>query len=621
MQNRLRVIVSLAGLIGLTAALGASSSHGREGRVSEWNGRYEAKVGPALRRQLSDTARARRASQTHPVIVRVRRDLFETLEASGPSRSSPNALATVHGYAARLTARQIEELSQSDQVEYVSRDEVIRPAGKPARGGGGGSTESSLNPFTSTLGIAQKFKGQNLTNLMGFDGSGVTVAVLDSGIFQHFDFQGTSRMLARLDFTSGEPLLDEDEDPYGHGTHVAGIIGGRGFKSNGQHTGLAPGVDFVSLRVVGPDGIGLTSNLIRAIDWVIANQDAYGIRVANLSLGHAATESYTDDPLCLAVGRMVEAGIVTVVSAGNLGKTAEYPKIWGAITSPGISPAVITVGAANTRATETQSDDVATTYSSRGPTVDGLFKPDLVAPGNRVPSTTFNTSTLAANYPDLAVDNYYTLLSGTSMATGYVTGTVALMLEANPELTPRMVKAILMLTATKMTEAHPLEQGNGLLNAFTAVELAAAVDVVSQSIHGAVSPRRDLNGETVWAGGAFAFGDQVVYSDLVDSSRLGQLWGDGTTWSEGWVWSDGTVWTDGLFEPESVFWADGFLWSDAFFWTDAFFWSDTTVWSDGFLWSDTFLATEGYFWSDGFFWSDSSLTFDAQGAHDFAGDP
>ncbi len=149
---------------------------------------------------------------------------------------------------------------------------------------------------------------------------------------------------------------------------------------------------------------------------------------------------------------MVAAGIVTIVSAGNLGKTDQYPKIWGGITSPGTEPTVITVGAVNTRGTLTHADDIATSYSSRGYTVhDGLFKPDLVAPGNKITSLRLNGGTLDKAYPDWALDEEYTSLSGSSMATAFVSGVAALMLEANPDLNPNLTKAILLLTATKMT--------------------------------------------------------------------------------------------------------------------------------------------------------------------------
>ncbi len=138
------------------------------------------------------------------------------------------------------------------------------------------------------------------------------------------------------------------------------------------------------MRVLNSQGLGTVSNVIAGINWVIKNKSTYNIRVMNLSLGTGITQSYETDPLCQAVGKAVDAGIVVVVAAGNWGKDSYGNKIFGGILSPANSPRVITVGATNTQQTNQRSDDTIATYSSRGPTlVDGLAKPDLVAPGNR----------------------------------------------------------------------------------------------------------------------------------------------------------------------------------------------------------------------------------------------
>ncbi len=203
---------------------------------------------------------------------------------------------------------------------------------------------------------------------------------------------------------------------------------------------------------------------------------------------------------------MVEAGIVTVVSAGNLGKTDQYPEIWGGITSPGIEPTAITVAAVNTRGTDTHTDDIATSYSSRGPSYpDGLFKPDLAAPGNAIVTPSATGSYIAAMHPELLVGDHYIKLSGSSFAAAVVSGTAALMLDANPNLSPGVVKLILLSTAIKLTEPSMLEQGNGMVNAKTAVELARAIDMRTHTVAKGVAANWSLSGENgpeeVWAGG------------------------------------------------------------------------------------------------------------------------
>src|SRR5207244_6516859 len=160
--------------------------------------------------------------------------------------------------------------------------------------------------------------------------------------------------------------------------------------------GIAPNANLINLRVLGATGSGTTSAVLSALDWVMTNQSTYNIQVVNMSFGTPAVDSYKNDPVCRAVRRLVDAGIVVVAAAGNEGKDALHPKVYGRIHSPGNEPSAITVGASNTFGTDVRSDDGVTTYSSRGPTrsyytdangvkhYDNLLKPDLVAPGNKL---------------------------------------------------------------------------------------------------------------------------------------------------------------------------------------------------------------------------------------------
>ncbi len=594
----------------------------------------QEKIAPGLQEELVWMERYPAYDYPMPVIIQVKesvfRDVLEARRLRGEDRA--NMLPLVNGFTGRLTGHQIRSLVQSDQIEYVTLDMPLHLTGKPDKGdkGGGGTPEGGIDPVSYLSIIGADYAA-------GYDGSGITVAVFDSGIRSHSDLalKGNSvRITETYDFSiDGTPISKSQSqdfqnlDLFGHGTHVTGIIGGSGNKSDGVFAGVAPKVRFIDLQVVNAEGYGQTSNLIAAIDWLIANNDSLDVRVANLSLGHGPIESYAQDPLCQAVERMVAAGIVTVVSAGNLGKTDTEPTIWGAITSPGNSPAVITVGPINTQGTLTHTDDIATTYGSRGPTyLDQFFKPDLVAPGNAIGSLLAKNSKLHNDYLELQIDDYYITLSGSSMATGYVSGAAALMLDANPDLTPRLVKAILILSASKLQQPHMLEQGNGMLNVATAVALAEAVDVANQQVAYAVAPYWDLDGEQIWAGGAFGAGDRLVYSPLIGAPTADLSWGQGELWSDQLAYTDGTSWTDGLFDPGSVVWDSGFVWSDSFFWSDSVFWADGVFWSDGlfasdsFLWSDGFLWSDAVFWSDAFLWADGSEQFQGDGAHDFRGD-
>jgi serine protease AprX len=314
----------------------------------------------------------------------------------------------------------------------------------------------------------------------GYDGSGVGIAIIDSGITAwHDDLSedGTGQRVARfVDFVDGETTAHDD---FGHGTHVAGIIAGNGMDSDGARSGIAPGAHLIVLRVLDANGRGHISDVIAAIDDAIAHKDELNIRVLNLSVASGVFESYLTDPLTLATERAVQSGMVVVAAAGNNGRTATDRTQYGGVTSPGNAPWVLTVGASSHMGTIDRSDDTIPRFTSRGPTaIDYRAKPDLVAPGVGIESLSNPGSTLYAasgsllsgtrEFPELP----YMSLSGTSMSAPVVSGTVALMLQANPNLTPNLVKAILQYTAEIYPNHDPLTEGAGFLNAKGAIELA-----------------------------------------------------------------------------------------------------------------------------------------------------
>ena len=317
----------------------------------------------------------------------------------------------------------------------------------------------------------------------GYKGAGVTVAVVDSGIAAHTALD--TRVIARVNFVSFEaPTVNGD--PYGHGTHVAGIIAGNTSAAKYVTTafagGTAPAVNLVDVRVLGSTGIGYTSDVIAGIDWVVANHanPAYGpsgIRVINLSLGHAVAEPAAIDPLCQAVARAVKAGIVVVASAGNYGVTSTGEPVLGGISSPGNSPYAITVGAIDTKGTIDRSDDAVASYSSKGPTrYDLAVKPDVVAPGSRIVSLEAQNSYLATHYPQWHIagsgKNAYFRLTGTSMSTPVVSGGVALLLNAEPDLDASQVKVALQMGARWMPGGGLVGAGAGSVDFPESLKLA-----------------------------------------------------------------------------------------------------------------------------------------------------
>jgi serine protease AprX len=318
---------------------------------------------------------------------------------------------SIRGYTASVPAAQILALADDPEVESISLDAPVQAA----------------------LDIAYRAVLADVAVLTtGLDGAGIGIAVVDTGVQFHRDLrrsQGAPQPL-EVEIVGHEQGL---ADHYGHGTHVAGIINGNGAESSDDRSfrtfrGLAPGARLISLRALGPDGTGRTSDVIAAIDWAIQNRESYNIRVLNMSLGHPVSESYTTDPLCRAARAAVDAGIVVVVSAGNGGRVGSG---FGTITSPGNEPSVITVGAMDDSDTVAREDDILAPYSSKGPSlIDFVVKPDLVAPGSFIVSLRARGSLLDVDYHDgvLKVSDYrstgrssdadgvYYVLSGTSLA-------------------------------------------------------------------------------------------------------------------------------------------------------------------------------------------------------------
>jgi serine protease AprX len=368
---------------------------------------------------------------------------------------------------------------------------------------------------------------------LGYDGSGVGVAVIDSGISAwHDDLTAAGGTAQRVDaFVDFVNHAGASYDDFGHGTHVAGIVAGNGFDSGGARSGIAPGVHLVVLKALDGAGHGRISDIIAALGYVVAHRMQFNIRVVNLSIGAGVYESYNTDPLTLAARAVVSSGVVVVAAAGNYGRDAQGNPVYGGTTAPGNAPWVVTVGASSHMGTVDRADDTMAAFSSRGPSaVDYGAKPDLVAPGVGIESLSDPSSALyASDGPYLLSGTVatpylpYLSLSGTSMATPVVSGTVALMLQANPALTPNAVKAILQYTSQVYGGYDPLTEGAGFLNALGAVELAAFMAAPSQTSYPA---------SAIWST-RLIWGNQLVHGGVLtpDASAwpVTVTWGAPTT--------------------------------------------------------------------------------------------
>jgi serine protease AprX len=483
-------------------------------------------------------------------------------------------LAILNARAARVPNALLKQLADDSKVKRVHLDREAR--GEMAR------TSAAVGALTARLSY-------------GYTGAGVGVAVIDSGIASWHNDLGPSatsktgqRVTAFVDFVNNQSAKYDD---WGHGTHVAGIIAGSGYESYGARAGIAPKANIISLKALNAEGKGPISNIIAALDWIVANRVQYNIRVVNMSLGAGVYESYHTDPLTVAAKRAVDAGLVVVAAAGNLGKALNGLPQYGAISAPANAPWVLTVGASSTQGTVDRRDDKMALYSSRGPTmIDFAAKPDLVAPGTGTVSLAASNSLFYLTKPTFLVAGLrggllggllsmpYLTLSGTSMAAPVVSGTVALMLEANPSLTPNMVKAILQFTAEVKPGYDYLTQGAGFLNTLGAVRLSryfataqkgsAYPDMRAWSKHILWGNRRVSGGVLTPGGTAWAL--NIVWGDSLTPAGQNIVWGDNcdTAACDNIVWGNNVVW--GNSDP-----ADNIVWGN----TDA----DNIVWGNSDL--------------------------------------
>jgi serine protease AprX len=474
---------------------------------------------------LAQAAEGARGKLDSPLRVRAQsgrgtsRVIIETSDVAGTDRlirslkgTPGRRLGLLRSQVAVIPNGALETLASRPGVTAVRLD-------RPVQG--------TMERTTATIGA--KWVRENL----GFDGAGVGVAIIDSGVTAWHDDLGSDRVAQFADFVDFQP---QPYDDYGHGTHVAGIIASSGYDSNGARRGIAPAANLVVLKVLDGDGFGYISNVIAALDYAVEHRAQYNIRVINLSVAAGVYESYTTDPLTLAAKRAVDSGVVVVTAAGNLGRNAQGQPQYGGITAPGNAPWVLTVGASSHNGTVSRADDSVAPFSSRGPSfIDYSAKPDVVAPGVGIESLADPSSLLFATHPtarlwgtiDTATQPYLSL-TGTSMAAPVVAGTVALMIQANPSLTPNLVKAILQYTAEHKSRYNEMTQGAGFLNARGAVQVAKSLAVAS--IPGAdASPISDptpWNKHINW--GNHRIGGGVLRSDA-NAWRLDVTWGASNT--------------------------------------------------------------------------------------------
>lgn len=297
----------------------------------------------------------------------------------------------------------------------------------------------------------------------GYDGKGVKVAVLDTGIdTTHPDL--ASAVTVSKDFTGSGSA----DDKVGHGTHVAATLAGSGARSGGRYKGVAPGAGILNAKVLDDNGEGSDSSVIAGLEWAAGQ----GAGVANLSLGQDDTPG--EDPVEAAVNALSKStGMLTVAAAGNEGPDA------GTVGSPGAAESALTVGAVD-------GEDRLADFSSTGPTADSALKPDLTAPGVDIVSA----KAAHGHLGDPAADGYVSM-SGTSMATPHAAGAAAILAQRHPDWTGARIKQALTASTTPSTGATGYQQGTGRLDVSRALQGTVASEQTSVSFGKQLWPHTD----------------------------------------------------------------------------------------------------------------------------------
>ncbi len=479
----------------------------------------------------------------------------------------------------------------------------------------------------------------NALHQEGITGYGVNVAIIDTGIAGYKEM-GMANVNANSKLIYKDLLSDDDnligrvllQDSHGHGTHLASIISNitdsvsiDDMPDNGSN-GIAPDAGLVVVRAFDENGQASYTTVLEALEYVLDNHKVHNIRVLNLSFSARPSSHYWDDPINQMIMRLWDAGVTVVAASGNRGSNAMT------IGVPGNTPYIITVGAMSDNATPYDgNDDFVTKFSSSGPTYEGFLKPEIVAPGSRVQGLIANGTFIRNNFSMYDNDPFnehdYFELSGTSQSTAVTAGVVALMLQANPELTPNDVKCRLLDSArVAIKEDGSLafsifQQGSGLIDAYSAVK-STTTGCANQGM----SIAKELADEEHYIGPA-RFNDETrtFYIAGIDGLEWNGFYNDAQLWrrtsmeTDAQLWrktsfnSNGQLWRHTSFESNAQLWrhtnfiTDGQLWRNTSFDADAQLWRRTSFNSDAQLWRRTSFNADSYLQDGGGFGSDSIL--------------
>ncbi len=492
-------------------------------------------------------------------------------------------LPVINGAAARVPANALSRLRAMPGVRAVTHDAKGHLLGvDPALGYDVTGDDGSL------FHIGQVTNARNAWQ-SGWTGKGVDVALIDSGVAPVTGLtSGNVVNGPDLSFESQNPQLTR-LDTFGHGTHMASIIVGRDVADTGasyasstsrRFNGVAPDARLISLKVASNDGATDVSQVIAAIDWVVAhkNDPGFNIRVLNLSYGTDSRQDPSIDPLCFAVENAWRAGIVVVVAGGNDGTARTR------LANPAQDPLVLSVGASDPRGTNTVEDDVMTSWTQPGTAARRL---DVLAPGVHVLGLRVPGSRIDQENPNAVVGSRFFRGSGTSQAAAVVSGLVAQYLQKYPNARPDQVKKAIIATAEV---PDSLSSSNlGVANITKALGQRPTWTQGPTGATGTGSLEAARGSVHVTDGTSTLTGEQDIFGKAWDGATWAAATTTGTAWNGG-DWN-GSTWTGSSWSGSS--WS-GSSWSGAS-------WSGSS-WS-GSSWSGS--SWSGPSWS-GASWSGSS---------------
>ena len=429
--------------------------------------------------------------------------------------------------------------------------------------------------------------GADRLHASGIDGSGIGIAIIDTGLWPRVTQElavvdGVSTVGFASDRTRRPFSPGSVRDESGHGTHITSVAAGRELSADGFYEGVAPGANVFVVRAFDANGYGSYVDVIEGIQWVIDHHEQQNIRVLNLSFSAEPQSYYWDDPLNQAVMAAWEAGIVVVTSAGNTGPD---PMTVGV---PGNVPYVVTVGSVDDNHTPgDRSDDFLSSFSSTGPTYEGFVKPEVTAPGGHMLAHMNPNGTIARSYSEYQHESgHYFTMSGTSQSSAVISGVAALVLQADPTLTPDDVKCRLLSSAKPVVDSAGaalyslFQQGAGLVFAPDAVfsQSTACANV-------GLDIAADLAGEMHFVGAATQLDDGTFALRHPETLELSA--GNGATWDGMYAFAQGYTWGGAGSGGTSN---DGYTWGGA---------GSGGTTNDGYTWGG---AGSGGTTNDGYTW-------------------